>query len=374
MNVCIDGLAISNLQGTGLHTYSNELLNHLFEAFPQPQYHLIYESDSQVSKLQKKNKLIYMDIGLDRKGNDYTKLENYLANNNINLFHSPNNGFSIPDKKVCKYIMTVHDLSPLTHRDFVDEKYFHKFNKVFPNAIEKSDVIIATSQFLRNELVKKIKASEKKIEVIYPGCSNIFIPIPVQKCETILENKYGIKGDFILFAGSIHPRKNLDKLIHVFSRVLKFRDDLKLVIAGKINDKRESHYLFLKDLTRKLMIEEAVLFPGIVEYEDMPLLYNKTLCALNLSDYEGYPTATVEAIACNTPIICSDFPPFQEVAGTSGILVDPKDVDLIHEVLMGVVSNTNYKKPVLKKVEKQREDCTWESAIKKIVHLYESTV
>lgn len=373
MKMCLDGVAISKLQGTGLYTYSYEMMNKLFKNYPQPQYHLIWEGGSRFP-LWKKNNLIYTDFVLDRKGNDFSTLKNYLINNKIDLFHSPNNGLSIPDKKVCKYIITVHDLAPLTYKNFVDKKYFDKHTRVFPNAVRESDVIIAVSEFIKKELIKIFKVSEKKIRVIYPGCSSIFKPLPAKECEDIIKNKYGIQKDFIFHAGSIHPRKNLDKLIEVFSHIKKINNDLKLVIGGKIDGKRKNHYLFLKNLAKKLKIQKSVLFTGIIDYTDMPAFYNKTVCAVNLSGYEGFPTVTAEAIACNAPVICSNHPVFMEAAGNEAIFVEPNDIEFIRKILLEIIYNESYKKLISDRYKIAGTIKTWENSIKKIINLYESTV
>ncbi len=374
MKICFDGLAVSRLKGTGLYTYSFELLNQLLESYGQPQYHLIWEGNAYVQGWQKKKNLTYSNIGINRKENIFSKLDDYLAANRVDLFHSPNNGLSIPFTKACKFIITVHDLYPVSNRCDTDVKYCNKFESVFPNAIRKADAIIAVSDFIKMEIIKNYRIPDKKIAVIHPGCSHIFRPLPAHDHTRVLEQKYGIKEDFVLFAGSIHPRKNLDKAIKIFKAIMEYRDDLKLVIAGKVDGKREGYYQSLRQYASRLQIEDAVLFPGIVDYEDMPAFYNRALCMLNLSDYEGYPSTTVEAIACNTPVICSKLPVFEEVAGTAAILADPRDHNLIKDVLLGIICNADYRRIAEKKYGNNATDKTWEGSIKKVVSLYESIV
>jgi hypothetical protein len=90
MKICIDGFAMSHLLGTGLYTYTYELLNNLFTLYPQPTYKLLCDSDNIINEWYKNNKLEYLNLKLNRKENNYSLLENFLEKNKVDLYHSPN--------------------------------------------------------------------------------------------------------------------------------------------------------------------------------------------------------------------------------------------------------------------------------------------
>lgn len=373
MKVCIDGLSLSHLQGTGLYTYTFELLDNLFEMYPQPEYSLIWNSPSNNSHWKENKNLVYEDIVLNRKENDFALLEEYIIKNKISIYHSPNNGFSIPYNKVCKYIITVHDMSPLSQQQYVDEKYSDKFLKVFPNAVDKADKIVAVSEFIKKELIN-YKVAEKKIEVIYPGCSKLFSPICTEKCRAFVKDKYQVDGEYLLYAGSIHPRKNLHVLLKVFKEVLKYNNSLKLVIVGKYDAKREEYYLMLKRLIRQLGIHHSVIFTGTVNYEYMSNFYSGCLATINLSEYDGFPITAIEAAACNSPVICSKTLAFEEALGHTAVFVDNKDINLIKDTVLDVINNKNYRTIIADAYSDQLKKYKWEDSVKKLVHIYESAV
>lgn len=372
MKICIDSLAVNHLHGTGLYSYNFELLNNLFEIYPQPKYELIWENNEIISRWEKYKNINYANLNLNRIKNNYSNIEEYIKNNNINIYHSPNNGFSIPFNKNCKQVITVHDLIALTDSEYVDKKYLMKFNDIFPNSVEKSDKIIAVSDFVKKELTNHFKNCESKIEVIYPGCSNIFRPIEKEKSKSFLKDKYNIKDDFLLYAGSIHKRKNLDKLIKAFKEVKKYNKDLKLLIVGKNNEKREEYYLNLKKLSKDLFIEDSVIFTGLVDYKDMPYFYNSSTAVLNLSDYEGFPLSSIEAMSCKKAVICSKTSSFEEVLGKGSILINKNDISIIKDVILETVNNEEYRNDIENKGKIQSQKYKWDTSNKKLVNVYES--
>lgn len=372
MKICIDGLGAACLKGTGIYTHTFEMVNNLLKIYPQSQYKIIWDQRPLISKWEKYKNIEFVDFNINRRENDYTSLNEYILNHNITLYHSPNNGFSMINKRKCKNIMTVHDLIPISHREYGDEKYIQNFMNVFPKAIENSDIIIAVSHFIKEELMDYLQVSEEKIKVIYPGCSEIFKPIEEGVWKGFLKKKYNIKGDFLLYAGSIHKRKNLNILLEVFHEVKKYIKSLKLVIVGKNDEKREEYYWQMRALSRYLGIDDDVIYTGIVDYLDMPYFYNGAKCIVNLSDYEGFPLTTIEGMACSKAVICSNTSSFKEILGDGIIMIDPKDKVLIKDMLLEVIRDDNYRRELGERGKEYAKKFQWEETIKKLVKIYES--
>jgi len=374
MKICVDGLGVSKLSGTGCYSYTYGLLSKLLEIYPQPQYDLIWDSEFRIPEWEKHKNLIYQDLKINRKENDYKNLEDYLKNSKTDVYFSPNNGLSIPQNKVCHTIMTVHDLLPVSQKDLVDDKYYQKFMALFPNAIQKSDKIIAVSHFIKHELMAYYNVPDTKIEVIYPGISPMFKPLNRDFATVSLKNRYSIGENFILYAGSIHPRKNLEVLIHVFDFLLKDMDDMQLVIVGSIDAKREEHYLTLKNLAEKLGIGNRVIFTGKVDYTDMPYFYNGARCFVNLSSYEGFPHTSVEASACNCPVVSLRNSSFSGVDIPHAFLLDTLDVNLLKNVIGNIMREKETRNDLQKPFLGKKSKYSWDSVTNKMVHLIESTV
>ncbi|MBF8982353.1 glycosyltransferase family 4 protein [Lutibacter sp. B2] len=374
MKICFDGIGISHLKESDLYNYTYGLIANLINIYPQAKYEVVMNKGREVDLWAKNEniKLEYMD--LNRNKNDYSILLDHIKSNNINIYHSVNNGFSIPKEKGCKYIMSVHDLLSVSKNEYVDPKYSNKFMTVFPNALEKSDEIIAVSDFIKNEIIQRYKVSKDKIKVIYPVCSKQFKPIDIEKSKYKIKHKYKIEGDYLLFAGDIHIRKNLPLIFRAFKEVLKAYQDLKLVIIGNCEGKREVYYLKLKEYARTLNIDNNILFVGSVPYEDRPYFYNGAKCIIDLSEYEGFPLSVVEAMACNIPIICSQSSSFKEVLGSAAAFVESKELNEIKDIISEVLYNKAFRLNLIEKGKKQILKYQSDEPIKQMVRLYESMV
>jgi|GEM_PF-2433960 len=374
MKMCIDGLSISHMHGTGYYSYTYGLLSSLFEKYPQPEYDLVWDTDLIIPDWFKYKNISYSKLQINRANNDYKLLEEHLKNSKTDLYYSPNNGLSIPEHKVCKYILTVHDLSPVSCSSLVDNKYYHKFTTRFPEAIKKADSIIAVSEFIKNEIIKFYKIPDKKIEVVYPACSKIFKPLDLMTARTFLRERYHIEGKFILYAGSVHSRKNLDILIKTLKLLLRETNNIKLVIVGNIDAKRKEYYLTLKSLTEKLEIQDHVVFTGTVDFCDMPYFYNCADCTVNLSSYEGFPTTAVEAATCNSPVICLRNSSFEEVILPTVFFIEHPDINLLKTALANILYQKEKRNDFISHSPTPLSRYSHETSANKLVHIIESTV
>ena len=168
MNICLDSYGILNLPGTFIASYSSELTRELSKTEYPSVVHGIIEGNRDNLPFKPSSWCITPDLYLDRKSNNYKALETYLKEENIRVFHSLNNGFSLPEERICTYISTIHSLYPLDHKEMVDSAYYKKFHTALPQAVERSNKIIAVSPFIKKELMKSFNIDSDKIVVIYP--------------------------------------------------------------------------------------------------------------------------------------------------------------------------------------------------------------
>ena len=131
--------------------------------------------------------------------------------------------------------------------------------------------------------------------------------------------KYGISGEYVLYVGTLQPRKNLIRLIEAFA-ALESRT-LKLVIAGQ----KGWLYDRIFARARELDVEQRVIFPGYVAGADLPALLSGAQLFAFPSLYEGFGFPVLEAMACGVPVVCSNVSSLPEVAGDAALLVDPLD-------------------------------------------------
>lgn len=371
MKICFDGLALSKLQGTGLNTYSYELINSLINTYPQGSYDIIWDDSPQIEDWSEVKSLVYSHENFNRLKNDYSLLENYLIENKIDIYHSPNNGFSLPKKKVCPFVITVHDLIAVTNKKFVDKSYLNKFLKVFPKSLEKADKIIAVSNFIKSELLKNFQVPEEKIQVIYPACDIEPPKDNLLSSKDFLKNKYHISNPFILYVGSIHKRKNLRTLLTVFRKIKKKNKNLKLVLVGKIDGKREKYYSEIRILSTQLDISESVIFTGIVPRNDLYHFYKECLCMVNLSEYDGFPISVVEAMKLGTPILCSNIPSNFEIARHGCLFVDQRNPNDIKDSILNIMEMPGFRQKLGDAAKIRGAYFSQEQSVSQLIDIYE---
>jgi len=216
-------------------------------------------------------------------------------------------------------VVTVHDLGyrcyPAAHRS-LDRLYLDLSTRYH---VRVAAHILADSQATRDDLIREYGADPARITVVYPGVDETLRRVDDPAAIAAVCAKYGISGEYVLYVGTLHPRKNLVRLIEAFS-ALKYKA-LKLVIAGQ----KGWLYDRIFARVRELGVEPRVLFPGYVADADLPALLSGARVFAFPSLYEGFGFPVLEAMACGVPVVCSNVSSLPEVAGDAALLVDPLD-------------------------------------------------
>lgn len=203
-----------------------------------------------------------------------------------------------------------------------------------PISVKRAQKIFTISEFSKNEIVRLYKTDPKKVEVVYPSFDNLSFHGKVPKTKQLfVRKKYGINGSYLLYWGTLQPRKNISRLIEAFSKLKETR--LKLVIAGK----KGWLYDQIIDQSRKLGIESRVIFTGFVTPDDLPGLIKASRAFVLPSLYEGFGMPVVEAQAVGTPVVVSRVSSLPEVAGDSAVYIEnPNSVESIRSALEKIMS------------------------------------
>ncbi len=260
-------------------------------------------------------------------------------------------------------VVTIHDLSGLLMPDFHQRKV-SLTSKLIPLAVKKARRIIAVSRFTKEEVERLFPAARGKVRVVYNGVSPIFKPSPSLQVERVKE-KYGIKGNYIMYLGTIEPRKNLKGLLKAFS-MLRNKIPHLLVIVGMKGWKYEG----LFELLRELDIENRVFFTGFVPTEDLPPLYSGADVFVYPSFYEGFGIPVLEAMACGTPVVASSTSSLPEVVGEAGILADPRSPSDIAMKIMRIIEEPELAERLSSLGLKRAGEFTWERTARETLKVY----
>ncbi|QAA31297.1 glycosyltransferase family 4 protein [Clostridium manihotivorum] len=349
MNYCIDGLAAAKMQGTDLFSYSREIISLLNSSTKFDEMNVIWDSFPLSFYWERLKNMNFVPLSIDRTKNDYSKLVDFIKENDVAIYHSPNNGFSLPSEKVCKYVTTIHTLYPMADKRNIDDKYLNKFLKMVPFALDISDRILVNSEFTRDELINYFKVDETKVKVVHPKCSEIFKPMEKILCKNFLKRNYKIDYPYMLYVGSITERKNLELIIEIFKQVKAKENKIKLIIAGDGSGKRADYLNRIKSLINKYNLDKDVIFLGVVKYTHLPILYSGALCVLDFSNYNSYPLSIVEASKCKAVVICNKTPVNLKVLNKAVVYANNDEIPAIADFIQGMNNNSSYKSQITSK-------------------------
>ena len=195
--------------------------------------------------------------------------------------------------------------------------------------VRQASHILADSFATRDAVTTTYRVPPERITVAYPGYGSDIAPVRGSRLLHQVRERYKIPGDYILFIGSIQPRKNLTRLIEAFGHIASDREDVSLVLAGPAGWLAEP----IKAQVAASGLKTRVLFPGYIAEEDKAALISGARLFAYPSLYEGFGFPVLEAQACGTPLLTSTTSSLPEVTGDGGWLVDPEDVAAIADGL-----------------------------------------
>ena len=320
------------------------------------------------------------------------KIDRFLEG--IDIYFNPH-FFVAPVSSRCRKIITFHDLSFEHHPQLFSYRkiLWQKFLMNTRQEARKADKIMADSFSTKEDLVKIYKIDPTKIEVVYLGVSKDFKLF--KKDNTQLKKvrkKYNLPRSFILYFGTIEPRKNLILVIKAFealkeeftphlSRIGRLGDrlnvshlsskgagftDLKLVIAGA------KGWLY-KDIFKKVKnskYKEDIIFTGFIDDKDKPYLYNLANIFVYPSFFEGFGFPPLEAMACGTPTIVSNASSLPEIVGNGAIMIDPYNVDELTFAIRKVLEDKDLQSDLIKKSLKQAKKFNWDKTAKEVLGIF----
>ncbi len=275
-----------------------------------------------------------------------------------------------------KTVITVHDLcfDYLPERQQFPQKLL--LGKAEKYASLGASRVIAVSKATKKALVSKFNVSTRKIDVVYEGVDKRKFHPPAggtkskfqtQKKKEI-RRKYGIGENYVLFVGTVQPRKNLRRIIEAFSLVTeKLADPLQLVVAGRPGWLVDDIYSAPKDFG----VEDRVKFLGGVPDADLSLLYGNAKVLLFPSLCEGFGLPILEAMSVGCPVITSNISSMPEVGGKTAFYVNPYDAEDIAHGLQTMLTDDNLRQTLILSGKKRAAEFSWQRTAKETLKVFE---
>ncbi len=334
----------------------------------------------ELEKLDKKNEyIIYLpaqpaaDLPPERANWTYKivagkKLWTLIALNksanqdNLDVFFNPTH--YAPLFLNCPLVISILDVSYKYFPELFKKKDLYKLSLWGKYSVKKAASILTISNSSKDDIIKEYKVSGHKIHVIPVGIKDIN-ERKMSKEEFIKKHK--ISNPYVLFVGTLQPRKNVKRLIEAFSK--QENQDLDLVLVGK----KGWNYEDILNTPKELGIEDRVYFLEDVSNEDLPSFYKYAECFVLPSLYEGFGLPVLEAMRYGCPVITSDVSSLPEAGGDAALYCDPEDTDSIASKMTELLASKKLQEKLVKKGYEHVKKFSWEKSAKEVLNVLEST-
>lgn len=391
MTIGIDIRVLARDTRTGVEEYVLNLFSRLFSVDESIQYKLFYNAyhkaelkypwlnlpNVEVCDFRIPNRFLFINARYFGR----PKIDQLLKG--IDVYFNPH-FFVAPLSSKVKKVITFHDLSFERHPEFFSwrKRAWQKFLMSAKKEAKKADKIIAVSQSTKQDLVSIYGIQPKKIEVIYSGVRSEIQNTKVNPLRQladggqnykskfkVIKNKYNLPEKFILYFGTIEPRKNLIGLIKAFELLnTKYKiqnTKYKLVIAGV----RGWLYHDIFKTAQKSKYSQDIIFTGFVEEKDKPFLYNLAELFVYPSFFEGFGFPPLEAMACSLPTIVSHTSSLPEMVGDAAIMIDPYNIDELAWAMEMALSNNDLRERLKEKGLKRAKEFSWQRCAEKTLEI-----
>lgn len=267
-----------------------------------------------------------------------------------------------------KRVVTIHDDFPNSfpgHSTALDT-LIHRF--WLPFVLRRVDAVLTDSEHSKSDIQRFLHVSEEKITVIRLAAGAHFRVLSEEEIAIALE-RHGIERPYILYVGSLEPRKNLLRMLEAYIELGNWSPKWRLVIVGAHNYGKSSP---AAQLVEEKGLRDRVTFTGYVPDDDLPALYNAADLFCFPSLYEGFGLPVLEAMACGTPVVTSNTSSLPEVVGDAALLVEPYNVGEIASTMRRVLDDPTLARELRQKGLKRAMQFTWERTARETIDVYES--
>ncbi|MBI4121883.1 MAG: glycosyltransferase family 4 protein [Parcubacteria group bacterium] len=275
----------------------------------------------------------------------------------------PNQNFFKP-RPSDRLTITVHDLSFVRFPQF-----FTPFHRLWHRAVNlqrlvsQADQVIAVSQATANDLQALWQVPDVKIHVSALGLDPLFFNAPDNSAA--VKAKYNLPDRYVLFLGTLEPRKNCESVIRAFDRVAETSPETHLILAGGWGWETDG----IKKVLASAKHRNRIRLLGYVDRADKPALYRGAAVFVFPSFYEGFGFPVLEAMSQGCPVITSTASSLPELAGDAAICVPPHDVNMLAEAMQSVLHDPQSYTAMIEKAQVRSQQFRWEDTAKRFIDL-----
>jgi glycosyltransferase involved in cell wall biosynthesis len=353
MRIGINGRFLSAARITGVERVAHELCTQFSKATHNSDTFMLFGETTAVVKYPC---LRGHGEGIGRKAIqrhlwEQARLPTLVRKHNVDLLFNPiNTAPAILENQV----VSIHDVAFLQAAGWHNGLFAAYYSWLIPLVASRSRGIITGSVFSKTSIIESFNIDPSKVRVIPNGVSPLFRPVEGE----LARQQFNLPEQYVLFVGSLEPRKNLKTLLLAFER-LRARPSLKdlgLVLVGCSNGNFSD-----PDLASAFrQLDGGVTTLGYVPDEALPALYSGALAFAYPSLYEGFGLPVLEAMACGAPVIVANTTSLPEVAGDGGLLLDPEDPDAWADAIAQLYDDEAKQRTMKERSLHRATQFTWE--------------
>lgn len=286
----------------------------------------------------------------------------------LDLLHDPTGSMLFARRPNCRSVLTIHDLTSLmmpgvNRRGWLAHRLFGR------RACHHADRIIAISEQTKRDLLHHHRVPEGRIRVVANGLSARF-QLPAAEEVARVRDRWTGGRPFVLFVGVLQPRKNVPALLRAYAAARAQGLAWPLVIAGG----KGWGYEPIFALVEELKLHDAVVFTGRVDDAELPALYGAAEIFAFPSLYEGFGWPPLEAMACGTPVICSNASSLPEVVGEAAVSVDPRDERAWTEAILRLAGDADLRRSLRESGRRRAALFSWERCARETWAVYQEAL
>lgn len=281
--------------------------------------------------------------------------------------------FIVPKGVYGAVVTTIYDVVWLRNPETMDAKNLKRIMQDIKYSIARADKIVTISESTKKDLVELLHIPTEKIVIVPPGVNTAIFQQKYNnnKIQQI-KNKYNLPTKYILYMGTLEPRKNIERLVQAFA-ILKQNSaiqEYKLVLAGKKGWRCEGIFRQIKQCN----LEQDVICTGYVDEQDKAVIYQHAELFLFPSLYEGFGMPILEAMAAGVPVVTSNVSSLPEVTGDAAVFVNPLIVEDIAEKMLDLLQHKELRESYIIKGRLQCEKYTWEKSADTLAKMYQNLI
>lgn len=293
-------------------------------------------------------------------------LPTQLKRDRLSVFHGASN--FLPLRKVCPYVVTIHDLSYYVHPERCTPARRRYWYAMTARTVKLADRIITDSENTRRDIARYFPGNDEKVRVIYLAAHQRFCPTEVEKWQLPWDGSLApiSEAPYLLYVGTLEPGKNLLRLLDAFELIAGEHRNLRLVIAG------DAGWLF-QDIVNKATataFSDRIHITGHLPDEQIVQLYQFAEALVYPSLYEGFGMPPLEAMQCGTPVITSNTSSIPEVVGDAAVLVDPTQTKALAEAMRQLLASQALRRQLRERGLARATEFSWLRTAQQTLDVY----